>query len=178
MLLADGTSLRYDVLVVASGVRLQPEETEGMTAAGWNERVFTFYSPESAEALQGALERFDGGRLVVNLVDMPIKCPVAPLEFAFLTDWYLRERGVRSRTELVYATPLDGAFTKPIASQELGGLLAEKDIELVTEFNAGEVDGVGGKLISYDERELDFDLLVTVPLARGSRLRRAFAGAR
>ena len=168
VLLADGTSLRYDVLVVASGVRLQPEETEGMTAAGWNERVFTFYSPESAEALQGALERFDGGRLVVNLVDMPIKCPVAPLEFAFLTDWYLRERGVRSRTELVYATPLDGAFTKPIASQELGGLLAEKDVELVTEFNAGEVDGVEGKLISYDERELDFDLLVTVPLHGGA----------
>ena len=168
VLLADGASLRYDVLVVASGVRLQPEETEGMTAAGWNERVFTFYSPESAEALQRALERFDGGRLVVNLVDMPIKCPVAPLEFAFLTDWYLRERGVRSRTELVYATPLDGAFTKPIASQELGGLLAEKDVELVTEFNAGEVDGVGGKLISYDERELDFDLLVTVPLHGGA----------
>ena len=102
-----------------------------MTKAGWNKRVFTFYSPESAEALRGALERFDGGRLIVNLVDTPIKCPVAPLEFAFLADWYLRERGVRSQTELVYATPLDGAFTKPVSSQELGGLLAEKDIELI-----------------------------------------------
>jgi sulfide:quinone oxidoreductase len=168
VMLADGASLRYDVLVVASGVRLQPEETEGLTAAGWNERVFTFYSPESADMLQKALDWFDGGRLVVNLVDMPIKCPVAPLEFAFLMDWYLRERGLRSRTELVYATPLDGAFTKPIASQQLGGLLAEKNIELVTEFNAGEVDGIGGKLISYDERELDFDLLVTVPLHGGA----------
>ena len=68
-----------------------------MTGAGWNERVFTFYSPEGAEALRAALERFDGGRLVVNLVDMPIKCPVAPLEFAFLADWYLRERGVRGQ---------------------------------------------------------------------------------
>ena len=168
VLLADGASLPYDVLVVASGVRLQPEETEGMIEAGWNERVFTFYSPAGADALRRALDWFDGGRLVVNFVDMPIKCPVAPLEFTFLTDWYLRERGVRSRTELVYATPLDGAFTKPVASQELGGLLAEKDVELVTEFNAGEVDGVGGKLISYDERELDFDLLVTVPLHGGA----------
>ena len=77
---------------------------------------------------------------------MPIKCPVAPLEFAFLADWYLRERGIRDRVELVFATPLDGAFTKPVASEHLAGLLAEKDIELVTEFNAGEVDGVGGKL--------------------------------
>ena len=99
---------------------------------------------------------------------MPIKCPVAPLEFAFLADWYLRERGIRNRTELVYATPLDGAFTKPIASEHLAGLLAEKEIELVTEFNAGEVDGVGGTLTSYDGRELDFDLLVTIPLHGGA----------
>jgi sulfide:quinone oxidoreductase len=168
VLLVDGTVLPYDALVVASGVRLQPEETEGMTAAGWNERVFTFYDAEGAEALHGALERFDGGRLVVNVVDMPIKCPVAPLEFAFLTDWYLREREIRDRVELVYATPLDGAFTKPVASEELAGLLTEKEIELVTEFNAGQVDGVSGTLASYDGRELDFDLLVTVPVHGGA----------
>jgi sulfide:quinone oxidoreductase len=167
VLLDDGTVLPYDVLVVASGVRLQPEETEGLTGPGWNERVFTFYSPEGADALQEALERFDGGRLIVNLVDMPIKCPVAPLEFAFLADWYFRERGIRNRVELVYSTPLDGAFTKPIASKRLGGLLAEKEIELQTEFNAGEVDGLGGKLSSYDGRELDFDLLVTIPVHGG-----------
>jgi sulfide:quinone oxidoreductase len=177
VLLDDGTVLPYDLLVVATGVRLQPEETEGLTGPGWNERVFTFYSPEGADALRGALERFDGGRLVVNLVDMPIKCPVAPLEFAFLTDWYLRERGIRSRTELVYSTPLDGAFTKPIASERLAGLLAEKEIELVTEFNAGEVDGVGGKLSSYDGRELDRPARDD-PAARRRRLRRALAWAR
>jgi sulfide:quinone oxidoreductase len=166
--LADGTRLRYDVLVVASGARLQPEETEGMTDAGWNERVFTFYSPEGAEALRSALDGFDGGRLVVNLVDMPIKCPVAPLEFAFLADWYLRERGVRAHTDLVYVTPLDSAFTKATCAEHLSFLLDEKEIELVTEFSAGQVDGVGGKLVSYEERELDFDLLVTVPLHGGA----------
>jgi sulfide:quinone oxidoreductase len=166
--LGDGTVLPYDVLVVASGARLQPEETEGLEGPAWNERVFTFYEPESARALHGALERFDRGRLVVNLVDMPIKCPVAPLEFAFLADWHLRERGVRDRVDLVYATPLDGAFTKPVASRHLAGLLGEKGIDLVTEFNAGEVDGDAGKLVSYDGRELDFDLLVTVPLHGGA----------
>jgi sulfide:quinone oxidoreductase len=166
--LDDGSRLPYDVLIVASGVRLQPEETEGLNGPGWNERAFTFYTPEGAEALRGALERFDRGRLVVNLVDMPIKCPVAPLEFAFLTDWYLRERGTRDQVELVYSTPLDGAFTKPIASKHLAGLLAEKEVELVTEFNAGEVDGIGGMLTSYDGRELDFDLLVTISLHGGA----------
>jgi sulfide:quinone oxidoreductase len=168
VLLDDGRILPFDVLVIATGVRLLPEETEGLTGPGWNERVFTFYTPEGAEQLQRALDGFDGGRLVVNLVDMPIKCPVAPLEFAFLADWYFRERKIRDQVELVYSTPLDGAFTKPIASERLAGLLAEKEIELVTEFNAGEVDGVGGKLTSYDGRELDFDLLVTIPLHGGA----------
>jgi sulfide:quinone oxidoreductase len=168
VLLDDGTLLAYDVLVVATGARLQPQETEGLTGPGWNETAFTFYTTEGAGALQTALARFDGGRLVVNLVDMPIKCPVAPLEFAFLADWYLRERGIRARTELSFVTPLDGAFTKPVASQELAGLLAEKEIELVTEFNAGEVDGTGGVLTGYDGRTVDFDLLVTVPLHGGA----------
>jgi sulfide:quinone oxidoreductase len=166
--LEDGSVLPYDVLVVATGVRLLPEETEGMTGPGWNERVFTFYTPDGAEQLGRALDWLDGGRLVVNVVDMPIKCPVAPLEFAFLADWYLRERKIRDRVELVYSTPLDGAFTKPVASERLAGLLEEKGIELVTGFNAGEVDGVTGKLASYDGRELDFDLLVTIPAHGGA----------
>jgi sulfide:quinone oxidoreductase len=168
VLLGDGTVLPYDVLVVATGTRLQPEETEGLGGAGWDERVFTFYTPESAAALRPALERFAGGRLVVNFVDLPIKCPVAPLEFAFLADWYLRERGIRDRVELVYATPLDGAFTKPVASEHLAGLLGGKQIELVTEFNTGSVDGGKGELASYDGRMLEFDLLVTVPLHGGA----------
>ena len=168
VLLGDGTVLPYDVLVVATGTRLQPEETDGLGGAGWDERVFTFYTPESATALRPALERFGGGRLVVNFVDLPIKCPVAPLEFAFLADWYLRERGIRDRVELIYATPLDGAFTKPVASEHLAGLLGRKRIELVTEFNTGSVDGTKGELASYDGRMLEFDLLVTVPLHGGA----------
>ena len=168
VLLGDGTVLPYDVLVVATGARLQPEETDGLAGPGWNERVFTFYDADGAGRLRTALEHFDGGRLVVNLVDMPIKCPVAPLEFAFLADWHLRERGIRERTELVYATPLDSAFTKPACAAHLSFLLDEKRIELVPEFSTGEVDGNAGTLTSFDGRSLDFDLLVTVPLHGGA----------
>ncbi len=166
--LVGGTVLGYDVLVVATGAVLVPEETEGLTGAGWLERVFTFYSPEGAGALQAALAAFDGGRLVVNVVDMPIKCPVAPLEFCFLADWYFHERGIRDRVELTYATPLDGAFTKPVASQRLARMLADKNVELVSEFNTGEVDGSGGRLVAYDGREIAFDLAVVVPLHGGA----------
>ncbi|HYA53060.1 MAG TPA: FAD/NAD(P)-binding oxidoreductase, partial [Streptosporangiaceae bacterium] len=165
--LADGTSLDYDVLVIATGARLVPEETEGLAGPGWMDKVFTFYSLDGAVALRPALSRFGGGRLVVGVVDMPIKCPVAPLEFSFLADWYFRQRKIRDRVELTFVTPLDGAFTKPVASHELGGLLNDKGVNLVTEFNTGEVDGQAGRLISYDGREVAFDLAVMVPLHGG-----------
>ena len=166
--LGDRTTLPYDVLIVATGAVLVPEETEGLTGPGWMEKVFTFYSPEGAAALAGALTSFEGGRLVVNVVDLPIKCPVAPLEFCFLADWYFHERGIRDRVQLTYVTPLDGAFTKPVASHQLGGMLDGRGIELVTEFNTGVVDGAGGRLVSYDEREVPFDLAVVVPLHGGA----------
>jgi len=165
--LADGTPVGYDILVIATGARLVPGETEGLTGTGWMEKVFTFYTREGAAALERALSGFDGGRLAVAVMDMPIKCPVAPLEFCFLADWYFRKRGIRDKVELTYVTPLDGAFTKPAASRELGGLLKDKDVRLVTEFNTGEVDGAGGRLISYDGREIAFDLAVVIPLHEG-----------
>ena len=166
--LTNGSTTGYDVLVVATGAVLVPEETEGLIGKGWMEKVFTFYSPEGAAALEAALATFDGGRVVVNVIDMPIKCPVAPLEFCFLADWYFHERGIRDQVQLTYVTPLDGAFTKPVASRRLVGMLAEKDIELVTEFNTGEVDGESGQLVAYDGREVGFDLAVVVPLHGGA----------
>jgi sulfide:quinone oxidoreductase len=170
--LVNGTTLDYDVLLVATGTVLLPEETEGMTGPGWRESVHTFYDMEGAIALAEKLADFDAGHLVINVVDLPIKCPVAPLEFAFLADWYFTERGIRDDVKITYVTPLDGAFTKPTASAALGSLLADKHIEIVTEFNTGEVQGgVGGatgKLISFDDREVEFDLAVMIPLHGGA----------
>jgi sulfide:quinone oxidoreductase len=170
VVLDDGAALGYDVLVVATGARLIPEETEGLDADGWPDRVHTFYTPAGAASLRDALARFGGGRIAVNVVDMPIKCPVAPLEFCFLADWYFHERKIRDQVELTYVTPLDGAFTKPVASRTLGGLLADKGVGLVTEFNTGSVDTTGspGRLVSWDGREVPFDLAVVIPLHGGA----------
>ncbi|HYT72097.1 MAG TPA: FAD/NAD(P)-binding oxidoreductase [Gemmatimonadales bacterium] len=166
--LETGDPLDYDVLVVATGSRVVPEETEGLTGPGWRDKVFDFYTPEGAAALAGKLASWAGGRLVVNIVEMPIKCPVAPLEFAFLADAFFTKQGIRDKVELVYVTPLDGAFTKPVAARALSHLLADRDIRLVTEFSTGRVDGAAGELVSWDERVEPFDLLVTVPLHMGA----------
>jgi sulfide:quinone oxidoreductase len=163
-------TLPYDVLIVASGAELLPEETEGLTGPGWGETAHTYYTVEGAATLRKAMESFEGGRLVVNIVDMPIKCPIAPLEFCFLSDWWLRKRGLRKKTEIVLATPLDGAFTKPVAAKMLGELLEKKNILVETEYAAGRVDGAARKLYSWDEREIPYELLVSIPLHGGSPL--------
>jgi sulfide:quinone oxidoreductase len=168
VVLASGETVPYDLLVLASGAQTRPEETPGILGSGWRNTVHDFYTLEGARALRDALSRFSGGRLVVNVVEMPIKCPVAPLEFLFLADDYFTRRGIRDRVELVYATPLDSAFTKPTCSRLLASLLTEKGIAVETEFSTGEVDAESRAIVSYDDRRIDYELLVTVPAHKGA----------
>ena len=166
--LVDGRTLAYDYLVIASGTSPRPDQTPGMLGDEWRRSIFDFYSFEGAQALAKALQGFDHGRLVVHITDMPIKCPVAPLEFTFLAEAWLREHGLRDRVELVYVTPLPGAFTKPVASEALGTMLEERKIHLESDFLVERIDVENKALVSYDEREVPFDLLVTVPLNMGA----------
>jgi sulfide:quinone oxidoreductase len=168
VLLADGRQLGYDYLVIATGATPRPDQTPGMLGPQWRKSIFDFYSLDGATALAQALQNFNGGRLVVHIVDMPIKCPVAPLEFAFLAEAYFRRRGMRDQVEIVYVTPLSGAFTKPVASAQLGSMLDERKIALETDFMVERIDDESRALVSYDEREIPFDLLVTVPLNMGA----------
>jgi len=168
VILTDGREFPYDYLVIASGTSPRPDQTPGMLGSQWHESVHEFYSYEGSCALADALARWDGGRLVINIIEMPIKCPVAPLEFAFLADAFFADRGIRDRVEITYVTPLDGAFTKPVAAQHLGGMFDARNIAIETDFMVDRIDNDTKTLISMDEREVPFDLLVTVPLNMGA----------
>jgi len=163
----DGSNFPYDILIVATGAEIVPAETPGMLD-GWRDTIFDFYTPDGATALAEKLKTFPGGRLVIHVNETPIKCPVAPLEFAFFCDACLRRHHRRDNIELVYVTPLPGAFTKPVASKALGVLLDEKGVQMVTDFNAERIDAAARKIVGYDGREVPYDLLVTVPTNMGS----------
>ncbi len=167
VVLANNMVLPYDFLVVATGAKIRPDQTEGLKDALWHRDVFDFYTVEGACALADRFKRWDGGRLVVNVVEMPIKCPVAPLEFAFLADSFFTERGIRDKVEIHFVTPLPGAFTKPKASAILGDILDRKNIRLTTEFAIGRVDNERKAIVSWDEAEIPFDVLVTIPTNMG-----------
>jgi sulfide:quinone oxidoreductase len=168
VLLGDGRTLDYDYLVIATGTAPRPDQTPGMLGAEWRRSIFDFFTLDGATALRDALARWQGGRFVVQVVEMPIKCPVAPLELAFLADAFFEERRMRDRVEITYVTPLEGAFTKPVASRHLGRMLDERRIGLEPDFVVDRVDPGRRTLVSMDEREVPFDLLVTVPLNMGA----------
>ena len=167
VILSNNRVLPYDYLIIATGSRVDPTEIEGMKDKLWYKNVFDFYTIEGACALQKFFKHFDGGKLVIHITEMPIKCPVAPLEFAFLADWYFTERGIRDKVDIHFVTPLPGAFTKPRASAILGDFLEKKNIKLITDFNIARVDNEEKKIVSWDEIEVPFDVLVTIPTNKG-----------
>lgn len=159
----------YDWLVVATGCRIVPEEVEGMTE-GMGGDVHNFYSQDGAVALHEKLKYFDRGRVVINIAELPFKCPVAPLEFAFMADWYFTKNGVRDNIEIELVTPLSAAFTKPVAAEVLGHIAEEKNIKVTPNFQIAQVDN-GKKIIkSYGGEEVPYDLLVAIPPNFGAQI--------
>lgn len=161
--------LDYDYLVIATGTHPRLDQTPGLLdEEKLPENVHTFYTLDGAVNLAKYLRSWEGGRLVLNIMELPFKCPVAPLEFIFLADWWFTEQGIRDKVDLTFVTPLPGAFTKPIASRALGGMLEEKKISLIPDFMPERVDPDRNTLVAFDEEEVEYDLLVTVPVSMGA----------
>ncbi len=168
--LASGKELIYDILIIATGAKIVPDEIEGLKGEGWQKNVFDFYTIEGATALRDKLKVWNGGKFVIHLAEMPIKCPVAPLEFIFLADWFFHKKGIRDKVDLTYVTPLSGAFTKQKSSTVLGYLLKDKKINMIPDFDIELVNEEENYLQSYDDKKVDYDLLVTIPTNMGDEV--------
>ena len=158
----DSGKYQYDWLISSLGCRLAPEEIEGMQEAMGN-GVHTFYDLEGAIRMQTALDNMEKGRLVIDMAEMPIKCPVAPIEFAFLADYYFHMKGVRDQVDITLITPYEGAFTKPNANRVLSGIAEEKGIEIIPNFALERVDGENKSIHSFEGQAVEYDLLCAIP---------------
>ncbi len=163
----DEREIEYNFLIIATGTRTAPEETPGLLGPLWYKDIFDFYTVEGAVALAQRIKSFDGGKLIVNITELPFKCPVAPLEFVFLADSYFKKRGIRDKVEITLVTPLPGAFTKPVATKMLSSLMQKKSISIIPDFNIAEVDNDNKKILDYEGKAVDFDILVTIPTNKG-----------
>ncbi len=170
VILKNNNQLKYDILIIATGTNIAPQEIEGMLGDHWHDSVFDFYTFEGSRNLRNKLRTWEGGKLVVHITEMPIKCPVAPLEFAFLADSYFINKGMRDKVDITFVTPMSGAFTKPKATEALEYLLEQKHIKVVPDFNIEHVDGEHKKIVDYAGKEINYDLLVTVPTNMGDEM--------
>ena len=164
VVLGSGRTVRYDELVLATGSRTVMQEVPGGVGA------HDFYTLEGAVRLHDALERFDGGTVVVGVAGIPYKCPPAPVEFVFLLDDFFRARGVRDKAEIKLLSPLNRAFTIEATSKLVQPILAERGIELTGFFNVESVDPVASTVTSIEGETVGYDLLVLVPPHRGQKV--------
>ncbi len=156
----------YDFLVISTGCKIVPEENDGLMDA-WGKNAFSFYTIEAAEMLRKKLNEFDGGKLVMNIAELPFKCPVAPIEFVFLADWFFKKKGIRNKTEIELVTPLPGAFTKPKASAVFIESAKSKNIKITTSYELSSVNGKEKYIESVKGDKVSFDTLVVVPSTIG-----------
>ncbi|MCE1274304.1 MAG: NAD(P)/FAD-dependent oxidoreductase, partial [Chlorobiales bacterium] len=159
-------SFDYDFLVIATGCRIMPEEDDGLMDA-WNKNAFSFYYVDAAVQLKKRLDEFKGGKIVMNIAAVPFKCPVAPIEFVFLADWYLKKKGIRHKSEIELVTPLPGAFTKPKATAIFTEAAKEKNIKITTQFELSEVNGKERYIESMKGDKVSYDTLVIIPTTQG-----------
>jgi sulfide:quinone oxidoreductase len=160
--------LPYDELVLATGARLAPQDLPGLVEG--EGRWHHFYSLEGALNLRAALHAFEGGRIVLAIGGIPYRCPPAPLEFVFLLEEWLHQRGLRQKTQIQYLYPLNRVFPIESVAEVATPLLEQRGIEYTTFFNAEAVDTERKVITSLEGEEVPYDLLVMVPPHRGSDL--------
>ncbi len=158
----------YDWLVLATGCRIAPEEIDGMEEA-WQKDVFDYYTLEGAMALYKRMKYFDAGKIVLNIAEIPYKCPIAPLEFVFMADWFFTVNGVRDKVDIEFITPLDNVFTKPVAAKRLAEFAAQKNIKVTPHFEIAQVNANEKTIESHQGAKIGYDLLVAIPPNMGDQ---------
>ncbi|GBD97889.1 MAG TPA: NAD(P)/FAD-dependent oxidoreductase [Nitrospirae bacterium] len=170
MVETDGGSFDYDWLIIGTGCRLAPEENEGLMDE-WGKNAFSFYTTETAALLSNAMANFNGGKLLMCVAELPVKCPVAPIEFVFLADWYFRQKGIRNKVELHLSTPFPQCMPNwPRGRVIMMDAARNKGISMSTGFALQEVNKNGKFVQSFGGEKIDYDLLVIIPTNAGDQV--------
>jgi sulfide:quinone oxidoreductase len=158
-------ALSADRLIVALGAVARPDVMPGLADHGHDVWAFTGIAPAAR-----ALAEFDGGRVAVLIAGAPYPCPPAPYECAIHLDEYMRERGIRSETELTVTT------LQPILMPNAGRPGSDWIAEQLTARDIGYRVGAKteriepGRVVFEDSTEQPFDLLIAVPPHRAPQV--------
>jgi sulfide:quinone oxidoreductase len=156
-----GKTFEYDTLVIATGSRMVPEETPGLT-----EGAEFFYTEASAVKMYKKLREFKGGRVMVA-VGVPHKCPIAPVEVMFALDDFFKARGIRDKVQLKYHYPIGRLHTIENVAKWAKPEFERIGVDTETLFNIKEIDAKNKVMKSEEGTEVEYDLLIVVPAHRG-----------
>ena len=151
----------YDILVIATGSRIVPEEVPGL-----KEGAETFYTESSAVKMFKRLREFQGGKVAV-VVGVPHKCPIAPVEVMFSLHDYFKARGIRDKVTMKYHYPIGRIHTIENVAKWAKPEFDRMGIEYETLFNVKEVDVENNVVKSEEGTETNYDLLIAIPPHRG-----------
>jgi len=151
-----------DILVVALGADLRPEQTPGLLEAGYE-----YYSPEGADHARGVVDSFNAGVAIVGVLGPFFKCPAAPCETALMLHDRFVERGVRDDVEIKVLSPM--GIPIPI-SQDTSKALLEEFEERGIEYHGGarvvSIDPATKTATTESGATFAFDLFLGVPVHR------------
>lgn len=157
----NGKIYEYDVLVIATGSRIVPEEIPGLV-----EGSETFYTEAGAVKMFKRLHEFRSGKVAI-VVGVPHKCPIAPVEVTFSLHDYFKSRGIRDQVEIKYHYPINRIHSIENVAKWAKPEFDRMGVEYETLFNVKEVD-VKNKIVkSEEDTEYEYDLLISIPAHRG-----------
>lgn len=151
----------YDILVIATGSRIVPEEIPGLV-----EGAETFYTEKGAIKMFKALREFEGGKVAI-VVNVPHKCPIAPVEVTFSLHDYFKARGIRDKVELKYHYPINRIHSIENVAKWAEPEFQRMGVKYETLFNLKEVDVENRIIHSEEGTEYQYDLLISIPSHRG-----------
>lgn len=169
-----GQRVRYDYLVVATGLHLDYAQIEGMdvSAIGANGLTSVYPGPQAAQATWLAMDAFrrQGGEALMTLPATPLKCAGAPLKMTFMLVDRLREAGKQAASKVNFHSALDNIFSVKPVNDEV--LRRWTDLGVQVTFNSKLVAiDIGARRATFESPEgerqqLGYDFIHVVPPMR------------
>lgn len=152
--------LEYDTLIVSLGAHLTPE-----TVPGFDEMAFNLYDADDAARIHRALEDFSGGVIGILITALPFKCPAAPYEAAFLTESFVRQKGIRRNVDIHLFTPEHTPMpvAPPAIGDSIADTLAARGIHYHPLFTFKELRPETREVVPSEGPSHRVDLLIGVP---------------
>ncbi len=164
--LEDGAIVRYEVLVVAPGIRLAWDRIAGLEDTLGKNGVTSNYRYDLAPYTWELVQGLTSGRAIFTQPPMPIKCAGAPQKAMYLSCDHWRREGMLDRIDVEFCNAGGVLFGVPDYVPALMSYVEKYDIGLRLGNNLVSVDGPAQQAVfKTEEGEVtrDFDMLHVVP---------------